>query len=195
MKHLIFHVAIWLLTFCLGLGVNRILTTPRRADVVLPRAQVEQPIMSQAPAITIAPVAPVTPPIPYIIADYDAKKFFPDGSYYLVGRKPKDLNEFDHLAVWTESPGNKDQTGDIMIQTYSNEVYEGHYAAFGLITETRLILVTAQLSEERFEYRFDGEFVRERSGTRLIKGKLTKTRNGRKIAERVVTLRADEHGC
>jgi hypothetical protein len=196
MKHLIFHVTISILTFCLGLGINRILATERRAAVVLPRAEAHvKPIMIEAPAIPIAPVAPVTPPIPNIIAEYDDDKFFPDGSYYLVGRKPKDLNEFDHLAVWIQSPGSKDQTGHIMIQTYSNEVYEGHYAALGLITEKRLFFVTAQLSEERFEYRFDGEFVRERSGTYLIKGTLSKTKNGRKIAERVVTLRAEEHGC
>ena len=51
------------------------------------------------------------------------------------------------------------------------------------------------------KYRFDGEFLRGNvatdagEGKAVIKGTLTKTKNGRRTAECVVKLQVEQHGC
>jgi hypothetical protein len=194
MKRFLLHVTISILAFCFGLGVNRILTTESRANIAPLQAEPQhlKSIIIETPAVPAASVA--APPV-HVIADYDVNKFYPEADYSFTGRKPKDFDEFSYLSLGRFVDVNGNPTGQIQLGTFSNDNYESHEAILGLITEKRLFFVTAQSSKEQFQYWFDGVFVIEKSGTYLIKGKLTKTKNGCKVAEHAVTLRAEEHAC
>ena len=194
MKRLLVHVAISILAFCFGLGINRALTLESRPRVAPQDVELQhvKPIIVETPA---TPVGPAVTPTSHVIADYDVNKFYPEGSYSFAGRKPREFEEgfFLSLGRFVEAKGMP--VGEIHVETLSNDKYESHDAAVGMITEKRLFFVTVPSSEEQFQYWFDGEFVKQKSGTYLVKGKLTKTKTGRKVAERVVTLRTIEDAC
>jgi hypothetical protein len=89
--------------------------------------------------------------------------------------------------------------GSVAVGTMDNGEYDYQNAIFALVSERRVFLVTPAF-EEGFEYRFDGEFLRPdlwsvNQNIAVLRGTLTKTRKGRKVAERVVSLRFEEDQC
>ncbi len=203
MKRLILKkLVVAVLTFSFGVAVDRILTHERHVDRA-PQIQALEPVapkVVEAPPEAIAGPTSVASPTPNLILDYDPRKFVPYGSYYISGRKPKGFSEFDslYLELW-ENAGHL--TGSIAVQTHSNDVYGSEAAAFGLVTEKRLYFATAPLSEDTIGYRFDGEFlqgnvVSNAPETKVVlRGKLTKWKKGRKIAECMVNFRIEVDGC
>ena len=81
------------------------------------------------------------------------------------------------------------------------ENYDEAPATFAFVTERRVFFVTSPLATKHFEYRFDGEFVRKDfdnvAGTNkaVLRGTLTKTRNGRTVAQHEFTFRMEFEGC
>lgn len=74
-------------------------------------------------------------------------------------------------------------------------------ARFGLVTERQLFFASDRLRETDFEYRFDGEFLRTDfdavagKNKAVLRGTLTKMKNGRTVAQHVFTFRMEYLGC
>jgi len=92
--------------------------------------------------------------------------------------------------------------GYISVNTTSApDRYDAARATFALVTERRIFFVTSPTRESEVEYRFDGEFLTkdlssvESKDKVALRGTLTKTKNGRKVAECVVSFRVEHLGC
>jgi hypothetical protein len=88
-----------------------------------------------------------------------------------------------------------------MCTNKQNESWNQYNANFALVTERKLFFVTSKGTESEFEYRFDGEFVKTDfeefadKNIEVLRGTLTKTKDGRKIAEHTVSFRMEHLGC
>jgi hypothetical protein len=201
MTSLILRLTVLLVTFSSGVAVSQILTRNRT---------VSQTVVSTADPIVVPVVEPALPPIPSIpennakkivIRDFDPNRFLPDGSYVILGKMPKDFAEFQFLYIETYESKDGHRTGDLFIGSKdSDRGYEQQPAVFAVITDKRLLLVT-EANATGIGYRFDGEFLQgnvvadAEEGKAVIKGTLTKTRNGRRTAECVVKFQIEQHGC
>lgn len=205
MKRILFRIPLMVLTFALGLGLYWVATKIKsRESKPVVQAAIEPP---KAVETRFEPVFyPVTvPPKPMAVFDYDNKKFFPEGSYSLIGETPREFRGFSGFGIWRENIN--DSSGTIEVFTQSNDVWSNDAAAFGWITERRLFFVSqpwwtneSRVGSPVIVYRFEGEFLRKdpasaNENTPVLRGKLTKMQNGRTIAERVVTFRMDMDGC
>jgi hypothetical protein len=116
-----------------------------------------------------------------------------------LGKKPKQFRDFEYLYIETYQGKDGHLTGNAVIGSKSEKDFFYQSAVFLLVTEKRLVLVT-EPTGLGFEYRFDGEFLRggvladAGEGKAVISGRLTKTKNGRRIAERVVKFQVEQHG-
>jgi len=191
MKRLTLYVLISLITFAAGVGSEQLFVTRTPVNPT-PPPQIEQlqtlPILlPPTETFTAAPPVPQTPE-PTMFIDYSRKRFNPSASYVPIGRKHKGVSEF--IGFWIEAYGIDDK-GYIHATTGQNETYQELGVKFALATERRLIFAT-ESTEDGIEYRFEGEFLRGRfisdapEGKAVLKGTLTKTKKGRKVAEAVV---------
>ncbi len=196
MKRIILGVAVLLITFGFGVGVDRLIWARSQANT--PRSEPVVAVPAVAP-----PVVPVTTPVEplqegKIIFDYSEDTFFPDGSYYIDGKTPKEFAEFAGFNI-TYYEDNDGTGGDILFFTKTGETYDNVPAIFGWVTERRVIFLTAPHLKTEVEYRFDGEFIQSdagaANGTAVLRGTLTKTNRGRKVAQRVIRLRRERHAC
>lgn len=136
--------------------------------------------------------------MPDLICDYDPKEFNPRGDYYILGRKPKEFREFDSVELAVD---HSRAAGVAVIQTYSNQMYNGHYIVSGSVTKERLTFHAVPFAEEDFEYRFDGNFLRRgvlsdaSRNLAVLEGKLSKSKKGVTIAECEVKFRVEYLGC
>jgi hypothetical protein len=134
-----------------------------------------------------------------IILDY-SDKFCPDGGYLLLGKKPKQFREFRYLYLETYLGKDGHLTGSAVIGSNAEQGHVYQSAVFLMVTEKRLVLVT-EPNALGFEYRFDGEFLRGGmvgdtvEGKAVLPGRLTKSQNGRRIAESVVKFLIEQHSC
>jgi hypothetical protein len=201
MWSLILRLTVLLLTFPGGVAVSQMLTRNRT---------VSQPIVPQPSPVILPVFEAALPPIPpirestrtkMVILDFDPTKFLPDGSYLLLGKKPKEFADFQVLYIETYEAKGGHRTGDVFIGSRdSDRDYGQQSAVFVLIRDKQLLLVT-EPNKAGIEYRFEGKFLRSNvvadtgEGKAVISGRLTKTKNGRRIAERVVKFQVEEHGC
>jgi len=138
---------------------------------------------------------------PEVVFDYDPAEFNPRGDYFILGRKPKAFREFDCLQLAVDDDSNGKVSGQVMISTYAEQMYDAIYATSGLVNKQRISIVFKPRFEEDVGYRFEGEFLRQgvlwRAGKSraVLKGRLSKIRGGEKIAEAVVKLRIEYLGC
>jgi hypothetical protein len=196
MKVLVVRVVIMLITFALGVGVQQLIVrqttaTPRAVAVENGKPQVEL----TTPAIPIATVNPRTTPTPPIFDHHTDGAFVPDGEYTIIGRKP---TQFADLGVLNLS--SFPQSGyEGWIGT--NNDHESQAVTFGVLTQNRLFFVSLQPSDSGFEYRFDGEFIRTDfdsvSGKNkpVLRGTLTKFKDGQKVASTEVSFQFERLGC
>ncbi len=197
MKRLIIHLAIGVVTFLVGVTIE-LMFTANRYTTYVPKSEVAKPVPLD---VNESPVqSSITLPAPNPVFDYDPKEFNPRGDYYILGRKPKAFREFDCLELAVDEFDGR-ASGVVMIQTYANHMYSAHYAVSGLLTKERLTFVATPISEEDFEYRFDGYFLRagvlSNAGKNraVLKGKLSKSKRGVKIAESEIRFRVEYLGC
>jgi hypothetical protein len=192
MRRLLVHVVLMLITFGLGLGVDWLFP---QSPVNQPQPQVVVPAVVEAqPATPVSLAAPAQ----HLIFDYDPSRFTPDGVYFINGPTPLEFREFNAFDLsWSEFEGQT--SGYVGLQTYSDNIYGGQPAIFALVTERRLFFATSR-DENGIEYRFDGEFVADPkshidTNVTVLSGMLTKSRNGRRIAERQFNFRLEFIGC
>ena len=72
---------------------------------------------------------------------------------------------------------------------------------FALITNRRLVFATSKSSDTGIEYRFEGDFLRtdfefvDGKKIAVLRGVLTRSKDGRALVERTVSLRFEYMGC
>jgi hypothetical protein len=204
MKRWLIYLTIALLTFFSGVNVQSLAI---RTPVPSPRPTVETavPVIQSAPKPSEVPIS--LPPPTFVLA-YDPEEFDPRGDYFILGRKPKDLREFDcfelvvegwqgkpigHATLTTEYFGNNPE--------YSITSGNGDYAITGFVTQERLAFIATSKSREDFQFIFEGHFLRggtvsnARSNEAVIRGTLTKLKGPVKVAESTVELRVEYLGC
>ena len=202
MTRLILRLMMAMLTFGFGVALERFLISPRPAEV--PKVQTaERCDPSRIEVRTIfAPPPPAPSPSPHVIFDYDPVTFDTYGAYLIAGKRPKDFDEFSYLMISPYVQEGK-LRGDVWIRTETETTAESREATFALVTQRRVVVVSRQASNDGFEYRFDGEFlyknlsaVTNNENKPVLRGTLTKTKNGQKVAEAVVSFWLEQfHGC
>ena len=208
MKRVILRVVVMLLTFALGVAFNWFIlrgevndtSPPCKVEVVSPEAVIQriESMASMAPVATVP--APAATPKPHVILDYDPETFNPYGMYYIMGPKPKEFAGFDSFEVVLV--GLENDPGYISVFTNSDKYNsDSTSAVFAFVTERRLVFATAPTVNSKVEYRFEGEFLRtdfdavDGQNKAVLRGTLTRSKNGRKLAESTVTFRMEHHGC
>lgn len=207
MKRVILRVVVMLVTFALGIGVYWLLIE-RGVNVIPSTASVEavSPAPVAPPVAPVVPVAtaqplPVATPKPHIILDYDPEMFNPYGVYYLMDPKPKEFAKVESISLGVFGSGH-DDGGYIAVSTRNEyDTYFESSAVFALITPRRVIIATSETPGSGVEYRFEGEFLRTdfnavaESNTPVLRGVLTRSKNGQTLAERTVSFRFEHLGC
>lgn len=194
MKRLIIHLIVAMATFSIGAATELLLKVKHHPTAPGPPAITPSAAHAgELPAQFSSAAAPLD-----LVCDYDPGEFNPRGDYYILGRKPKHFREFDCLELAVDQ--NR-ASGVLVIQTYSNHMYNSHYAVSGSVTKRHLTFVATPLSEEDFEYSFKGDFLRSGvlsdagRNVAVLKGNLTKSKRGVKIAECEVRFRIEYLGC
>ena len=205
MKRVILRVGVMLLTFALGVAVEWLILRravnktepPCKVEVVSPEALVQR-LASVTPVAQVAPVPDATPK-PHFILDYDPETFNPYGMYYILGPKPKEFANFDSFELVLI--GGENDPGYISVFTSGEYSSDSAMAVFALATEQRLIFATSPTNNSGVEYRFEGEFLRTDFNSvagknkAVLRGTLTRSKDGRTLAESTVTFRMEHHGC
>lgn len=164
----------------------------------------EAPAGTEVEWVRVVQQEPTEPPRatePAVIFDYDSTEFNPRGDYYILGRKPAGFREFDCLELAVDDNTYGEVRGQIMIQTYVDEMYSATYAVSGRVDNKHIYLVTEPFSANDVGYRFEGEFLRQgelwraRRSQAVLQGRLTKVKDGRTIATAVVRFRIEYLGC
>lgn len=208
MKRMILRVVVLLLTFVVGIATYGLILrravneapTPCKVEVVSPEAMIQR-IESIAKITPVAPVAPLPAPTPkpHFVLDYDPETFNPYGVYYMIGPKPKEFERFESLELGIY--GENTEPGDIRIFTRGIAYSDEATALFALVTKDRLVVSTSKTSESGVEYRFEGEFLRRKfspvagTNTPVLRGVLTRSKDGRTLAEATVSFRFEHLGC
>jgi hypothetical protein len=202
MNRLLLYVMTSLVTFAFGVGIHPLLwLAPMRGA---PTANIEPARVIIEPQSEIASALPpvATPsaiPAPFLILDY-RDKFFPHAGFFMIGHKPKAFADFQFIEL--DLLKNRSY-GNSYIEVYesSDKFLSTYVATFGLVTERKLFFVTSTASDSGYEYRFDGEFLSTDfesiagKNKAALRGTLTKTKDGRTIAEHTVFFRMQHMGC
>lgn len=201
MKRVILHVALLLATFTFGVGIDWLLREPPVEP--LPNLEIWSfpPPQLQSDWVRGETPAPAATPIPNLIRDYDSDKFTPWGVFYIMGPKTKAFADFDAIEVGLSGDGD-DYPGYITVVTLPNDNdYDSASATFALVTRRRLFFATGKTDKTDIKYHFDGEFLRtdfESVGGKniaVLRGTLTKMKNGRSVAKKTFTFRMEHLGC
>ena len=208
MKRMSLRVVVLLLTFTVGVAAYWLILrravnearTPCKVELVSPEALVNR-IESIAKITPIPPVAPLPSPTPkpHFVLDYDPETFNPYGMYYMIEPKPKEFESFESLELGIY--GDDTYPGDIRIFTKGIAYSDEASALFALVTKDRLVFSTSKTSESGVEYRFEGEFLRRKfspvagTNTPVLRGVLTRSKDGRTLAEATVSFRFEHLGC
>jgi hypothetical protein len=137
-----------------------------------------------------------------IVFDVDRKAPPPTGTFYL-SETPKEFADFELLNLWWELLDNGETRGEAKVIATANGFSDRQRTLVTLVTRRRVFLITESESGNGFGYRFDGEFVHTKNiealieaGKPILQGVLTRTKNGKKVGESVVTLWLENHpGC
>ena len=117
-----------------------------------------------------------------------------------MGPKPKEFADIDTIEAML-SPEVEEYPGHISVSTLNGDEYDSAAANFALVTEQRFFFATEKLDKGDFEYRFDGEFLRKDfdavagKNKAVLRGTLTKMKNGRAVAQHEFTFRMEYMGC
>lgn len=165
--------------------------------------KVETPVFTLPPQVEFKPAGFVNGPVrvpepdePYV------NEYGNNGEYYIVGDPPKGFENFNSLS-FTERDWNAKEERVVKVKPSGsiNTKIEYEFSRVN-VTGTRIAAVTK--SVKGISYQFDGKFVSEEiklksryGGTYTasvsLKGRLTKWRNGKMIAE--AKLNFEMGGC
>jgi len=197
MNRLTLKIAIVTLTFLCGIGSHRLV----RLDpikVQAPQTAVVPKIRYAMPAPSPSPTQPATC-TDQLFFDYDRKAFDPTGSYYIIGNVAE-FSEFDSIELWPPHIDSKPKVAFIGV-AFATVGHSVDSVVFGVVTSRRLIFKLASRDRDDVVYHFDGEFLRGGTvydappGLAVLKGRLTKSKNGHTIAGRILKFRIEYHGC
>ena len=197
MKRTILRLTVAILTFGFGLVVDRVLISRNYEAPVQQSVEVEPitPSMVLAIPVVTTPSPPQATPTPNQIFDFNPTKFNPSGVYSILGSKPKEFQDFEYVEIWVEEiEGNL--SGGVYFQNHVSDTYDSQIAAFSVVTNRRFVFITSP-REDGLVYWFDGEFLHRNPSSvtnnkkAVLRGTLTKSINGRKVAERVVSFWID----
>lgn len=202
MRRIVLNAGCMLVTFALGVLTDLPLRQlPSESDInKVPLPKVET--ISLPPPVAPITTTPFDTPKAHFILDYNPKKFSPWALFSIIGPTPNAFAEVDsiELALVDGHPGSNQGYINLNIVTKNNE-YDCAEATFALVTERRLFFATAKNSESDFEYRFDGEFLKtdfssgKTENKPVLRGTLTKMKNGRTVAQHTFTFRMEHLGC
>jgi len=204
MKRLIIYVAMMLVTFAVGVGIHSFISHRQVDDTPPVEVLTVSPVTTQAQLF--APVAPI-PPVPsakqetILVLDYDEERFTPWAVFRVMGNKPKEFAGIDSVELGLYRDVDNQQGYLSLNARDSGGNYERAPGNFVLVSEQRLFFSTSHMSNSEFEYWFDGRFLRTDfevvagKQVAVLRGTLTKTKNGRKIAEHTFSFRMEHLGC
>ena len=207
MKRFILYGLVMLLTFASGFGLDRLSqyrSGPESSSVAqLSTAELNVNSVPATPVMPIAAIAaePSPPPKATFIFDYDRIQIVRHGVFYIYGQAPAQFADFHAIELGLVGHEPSDDAYISINTVLGVDQYDWASATFALITERRLLFVTSPTRETGVEYRFDGEFLTKKlylmygKNKAALRGTLTKTKNGRKIAERVISFRVEHMGC
>ena len=204
MRRFILWIAAILITFAIGVGADRLwwhfFTAPPAPTGVEPAAAGVTFPQQEVVYLPAPPPPPPSPPKRTLILDFDSKQLEVSAAFYIMGPQSKEFADIDSIEAEL-NPQSLDYPGSIAVYTHKGNEYDTAYATFGLVTDQRLFFVTEKLGKGDFVYRFDGKFVRtdfdvvDRKDRAVLRGTLTKMKNGRTIAQQEVTFRMEYMGC
>lgn len=161
--------------------------------------------------VAVAPAAPTFPVYvapnpntpnmrpPSLILDYDVEKYTRVGAaLYIMGSLPRGFEDFNCIAMSLGVGKYPEYPGYISVYTGTEVDGDMAEATFALVTERLLYFTTKPSQEHGFEYRFEGEFIEKDftgaagKNKAVVRGTLTKFRNGRALAEQTVSFRMEE---
>ena len=211
MKQMILRVVVMLLTFTLGVVVYGLMLqrAANKASAPLcvqaaspaPLEPVKASVAPDVPAAVVGPPVPVATPEPHFILDYDPDTFDPYGMYYLMDPKPKDFENLEGFELGQSGYGDGLPAYIMVIKRYPDESTGSTTGVFGLITKRRLVFATEKSLDTGVEYRFEGEFLRTdfdavaNKDKAVLRGVLTRSKDGRTLVERTVTFKLVYMGC
>jgi len=196
MRRVILWIVTILITFAIGTGFDSLWRylaakeSPAAAKLEAAPAEVTAPV-----AVTTAPA-----PAPNLILDYNREKIDHYGALYIMGPAPEGFRDFECIALGL-SGMHDDEDSDYIVVYGDNGTDEWTPANFALVTERYLYFTTGASKEQGFQYRFEGEFLVKNfaavagKNKSVVRGTLTKSRNGRTLAERTITFRMEYMGC
>ena len=203
MRRMILRVVVMLVTFVFGVMAYQLIIE-RASNNAPPVAKVEAvspapPVASVVPVAAVVPLAEATPK-PHFILDYDPDTFYPWGMYHLMGPKPVEFENFEGFEVGGNGYADDVPAYILAIKRYPDGTGSTS-AIFGLITKRRLVFVTSKSSDTGIEYRFEGDFLRtdfdsvDGKKIPVLRGVLTRSKDGRALVERTVSFRFEYMGC
>lgn len=204
MKRLMLYVAMMLVTFAVGVGIYSFISHRQVNDTPPVEVLSVSPVTTEAKLF--APVAPM-PPVPsakqetILILDYDEERFNPGAVFRVMGDKPKEFAGIDSIELGLYRADDNQQGYLSLVACDTGAKCDSADGTFALVSQQRLFFATSHMSNSEFEYWFDGRFLRtdfETVGGKqvaVLRGTLTKTKNGRKIAEHTFSFRMEHLGC
>jgi len=202
MRRVILWIVAISITFAIGTGFDSLLRylSVKESPAV---AQLEAaPFKIDVPEVEKTPPVPEPAPAPNLILDYDHEKFTPMGTLHIIGPAPKGFGDFDFIELDVPVGDDVDYHGYIAVYSRSNqEHFETAPANFALVTERTLYFTTSPSENSGFEYRFEGQFLLKNldsvgnTNKAAVRGILTKSKDGRTIAEHTITFRLEFDGC
>lgn len=202
MKRHLVRLLIAILSFLIGMAVTRLMSSNESTVKELPTLETYAP--TPTPVFTATLPQPVIP-VPaatetFVVMDFNWRQFDPAGFYFMGDRKPKAFAEVDGFSLeWWEGD-NKELQGGAYLNVTSDGEYKPAPLRFVWVNKNRVVFATTAPTADDFEYRFDGRFLRSgvvamaKPGTWVLEGTLTKTKGGKKVAEKVVKFQVEEMG-
>ena len=203
MRRFILWIAAILITFAIGVGAERLwshfFSAPPAPTTIEPTAvnvALPQRVYLPGPA----PLPAATPSPPNLILDYDSEKLSVWAVFYIMGPQSKEFADIDSIQAML-NPEVKDYPGEISLYTHSGTDYDNVNANFALVTTQRMFFATEKSNKGDFTYVFDGKFVRTdfdvvaQKDKAVLRGTLTKMKDGRTIAQQEFTFRMEYMGC
>ena len=203
MRRFILWIAAMLITFAIGVGAEQLwshfFSAPPAPTTIEPTAvnvALPQRVYLPGPA----PLPAATPSPPNLILDYDSEKLSVWAVFYIMGPQSKEFADVDSIQAML-NPEVKGYPGEISLYTHSGADYDNVNANFALVTTQRMFFATEKSNKGDFTYVFDGKFVRTdfdvvaRKDKAVLRGTLTKMKDGRTIAQQEFTFRMEYMGC
>jgi len=202
MKRILVRLFVAVVAFGFGVAVDR---------VVISRSPASPPVNQVVPTVATTTKADESChtttyfPLPLgasnriALLDYDLAQFDPTGTYFPLRPLPKEFADVADFGL-TVNQVDGEVWGAGYVGTQTDRKYNFPAVEFMLLTERRVFFVTSAREDNGFAYRFEGEFLANPaaqmdSGKAVVRGTLSKTKNGRTVAECEATFDVKYLGC